>query len=252
MNEPARYTGGRISWVLNMAGSDPIRGRPDGPVPAGDETATSRAGLRPARLVTSLRALRDLVIGVFVLAGLFDVLSGDPLVHGMALFAVAIALGGDAMRRRRGTVYPAAMAEGTGAPGVAAMPSARLRLTPGVVLAGAAFATVAGPFARYSWPATLSVLPPAAAAVALAWRESARPRPEPARVDPLGALTWASVFIAFALWELAALLLQPSLTTSSYSHPTVSTLMDPVLASHAGRSAFLAVWLAVGWSLLQL
>jgi len=59
------------------------------------------------------------------------------------------------------------------------------------------------------------------------------------------------VFLALALWELAALLLQPSLTSPSAAHPTISTLMDPVLASHLGRSIALLLWLAFGWLLME-
>jgi len=53
------------------------------------------------------------------------------------------------------------------------------------------------------------------------------------------------------LWELTQLLLQPTLTTDSYAHPTISVLTDPVLASHVGRSILLFVWLAVGWFLVR-
>jgi hypothetical protein len=59
------------------------------------------------------------------------------------------------------------------------------------------------------------------------------------------------VFVALGLWELQALLLQPSLTTSSWAHPTLSTLMDPVLASHLGRSISLGAWLLIGGWLLE-
>jgi hypothetical protein len=59
------------------------------------------------------------------------------------------------------------------------------------------------------------------------------------------------VLLALAAWEVQALLLQPSLTTSSWAHPTLSTLMDPVLAVHLGRSITLAVWLGLGGWLLE-
>ena len=56
---------------------------------------------------------------------------------------------------------------------------------------------------------------------------------------------------ALSLWELISLLLQPSLTTDSYAHPTISVLTDPVLASHPGRTIVLILWLAFGWFLLR-
>ncbi|HEX7266421.1 MAG TPA: hypothetical protein VF256_03240, partial [Streptosporangiaceae bacterium] len=66
------------------------------------------------------------------------------------------------------------------------------------------------------------------------------------RAGPLGL-----VLVAGCLWELLSLLEQPTLTTSSYAHPTISTLTDPVLGSWAGRSAVLAGWLGLGWFLAE-
>jgi hypothetical protein len=59
------------------------------------------------------------------------------------------------------------------------------------------------------------------------------------------------VVLAGCLWELQALLQQPNLTASSYTHPTISTLTDPVLAGWGGRSVLLAVWLLLGWFLVE-
>jgi hypothetical protein len=59
------------------------------------------------------------------------------------------------------------------------------------------------------------------------------------------------VFVALGLWELTQLLLQPSLTTDSQAHPTLSVLTDPVLGTHPGRSIALFAWAAFGWFLLQ-
>ena len=63
-------------------------------------------------------------------------------------------------------------------------------------------------------------------------------------------MAWAAVFVTLGLWELTQLLLQPTLTTDSYAHPTISVLSDPVLATHPGRSIALFVWLALGWFLV--
>jgi len=75
--------------------------------------------------------------------------------------------------------------------------------------------------------------------------------PVPGAPDPVGVRAWAAVFVAAGLWELSALLQQPTLRVSSEAHPTISFLMDPVLATHLGRSVSLALWLAVGWLLLR-
>jgi hypothetical protein len=66
-----------------------------------------------------------------------------------------------------------------------------------------------------------------------------------------GTLAWVVVLVAGCLWELGALLQQPSLTTDSYSHPTISTLTDPLLAAAPGRAVLLLGWLAFGWYLVE-
>lgn len=58
------------------------------------------------------------------------------------------------------------------------------------------------------------------------------------------------MFLSACLLELSSLLLQPSFGTDSYAHPTISFLMDPLLASHLGRAIGLFAWLALGWLLL--
>jgi len=85
--------------------------------------------------------------------------------------------------------------------------------------------------------------------VLLGWRGPLRRRPAGATLPRAGTAVWGGLFVAGCLWELTALLEQPTLATSSYAHPTVSTLTDPVLASSPGRWAVLAGWLALGWYL---
>jgi hypothetical protein len=207
-----------------------------------------------------LGALRDPVIVIFVLAGTFDLLSGDRIIDGAILLAVAVALGWDAARRPPAERAAAEVAE----PGEDAMrpargavpaPSSRRRAgpwrSPMVLLGGVLYVVLVAGFARYSLPATLAVWTPAAAGVAVAWRRPTSDGPDPAPVPAAGAAVWAAVFVALALWELAALLLQPSLTTDSWAHPTISVLLDPILATHLGRTVVLSLWLASGWWLLR-
>ena len=211
-----------------------------------------------------LGALRDPVIVVFLLAGTFDVLSDDRVIDGAALFAVALALGWDVARRAHAEHANTDAVRSTGEdpvrrpPGEIAEPTpsfrgrANLRLSTVAAITGLVYATLVAGLTRYSWPATVAVGTPAATAVAIVWRRPAGDETALRRIPPAGALAWVSVFVALALWELAALLLQPSLTTDSWAHPTISVLMDPILASHLGRSVVLSLWLASGWFLLRL
>jgi hypothetical protein len=117
--------------------------------------------------------------------------------------------------------------------------------------AGILYAVVVGSFSRYSWPATVPVAGLGAAVVAIGWRAPRLAQPAPARPPAAGLALWGLLFVAGCLWELWSLLEQPNLATSSYAHPTISTLTDPVLSTWAGRSVVLAGWLGLGWFLVE-
>jgi hypothetical protein len=147
----------------------------------------------------------------------------------------------------------------TGAPPapIVGGPPARARRRRPTLLAaglagGALYAVVVGSFSRYSWPATVAVAGLGAAVVAVGWRGPRHTRSAPPRPPAVGLALWGAVFVAACLWELWSLLEQPNLATSSYAHPTISTLTDPVLSTWAGRSVVLAAWLGLGWFLVEL
>ena len=109
-----------------------------------------------------------------------------------------------------------------------------------------------GSLERYTWPSTVAVLLPGTVALVVAWRGPLYDRVGPGPVSRLSVVGWASVLVLAGLWELTALLLQPNLQLGSIDHPTVSFMMDTVLAGHLGRTVTLLVWLALGWWLLSL
>jgi hypothetical protein len=90
-----------------------------------------------------------------------------------------------------------------------------------------------------------------AAVVAIGWRGPRHTRPAAPRPPTVGLALWGVLAVACCLWELWSLLEQPNLATSSYAHPTISTLTDPVLSTWAGRSIVLAGWLGLGWFLVE-
>ncbi len=193
-----------------------------------------RAPARPA----VVRVLLDPVVVILLLAGIFDWLSGNP-IHSVLLLAVAFALGREAVLGRADAPEPAPAPFRT-----------HPRLGPVAGTGAVAYAAIVGGFGRYSWPATVAVIVPAAALLLLAWGGPLRTASEPRGLGVTGALAWVAVFVALALWELTQLLLQPSLTTDSHAHPTLSVLTDPVLATHPGRSVALLAWLGLGWFLV--
>ena len=157
-----------------------------------------------------------------------------------------------------GEAAPAAApgVQGAGTPARKGAPPAALpwrRRLPAVawLAAGALYALVVGSFSRYSWPATVPMVGLGVAVVVAGWRGLRHPRRTPARPPTAGLALWSLVLVAGCLWELSSLLQQPTLTTSSYAHPTISTLTDPVLSTWAGRSIVLAGWLGLGWFLVQ-
>jgi hypothetical protein len=129
------------------------------------------------------------------------------------------------------------------------------RRRPALLAAGLAggvlYAVVVGSFSRYSWPATVVVAGLGAVVVAIGWRGPRHTRPAPPRPPLAGLVLWGVLAVACCLWELWSLLEQPNLATSSYAHPTISTLTDPVLSTWAGRSVVLAAWLGLGWFLVE-
>jgi hypothetical protein len=68
--------------------------------------------------------------------------------------------------------------------------------------------------------------------------------PVPDLVPISGMLTWATIFVVFCLWELAAFLLG-----NDETHPTFSMLTDPLLAFAPMRALIGAAWLLWGWQL---
>ncbi|MEO6822734.1 MAG: hypothetical protein ABI468_09985 [Candidatus Nanopelagicales bacterium] len=183
------------------------------------------------------------VTWILFLAGFFDGIS-DNWLHALVLWAAAYVVARDVARRARGVAPPPArvMFSGSG--------PRRPELVTLLVAAAVAYATVAGSFDRYTWPITAVVVLPGVLVLAVAWPGPLWPRAVPARARTLGTALWATVFVAAGLWELAALLMQPTLQGGSYSHPTISYLMDTVLSHQVGRSVTLLAWIALGAFLL--
>ncbi len=216
-----------------------------------------RARPRSRRVTAGLYGLREPVIVILFLIGFFTVITGKPLDGVLLLFAAA-GLAWDAGRSRaRATGVTGAGPAQASSPAPSASSAApaigqRRALLIVIGLASAAlYAAVVGSFTRYSWPATAAVTGLGAVVVAVGWRGPLTRGPASARLSLPGAASWGALLVAGGLWELAALLQQPDLTTESVAHPTISTLTEPLLGSHGGRSVLLGAWLAIGWFLVR-
>jgi hypothetical protein len=226
---------------------------------AGGGCAEAVVPARPAgRALDVLAGFREPVVLILLAIAFFTAISGKP-VDGVLMVIVAVGLAWDAGRRARaaGRAGDAGQAAGAaelskGRPaGRAGAGRRRLLVVTALLAGGAAYAGVVGSFSRYSWPATAGIISLGTVVVLIGWHGPLRNRPVRGRLPVAGTLAWALVLVAGCLWELAALLLQPSITTDSYAHPTISTLTDPLLSAAPGRALVLAAWLAFGWYLVE-
>lgn len=229
--------------------------------PASDQhlpaTSAVQIGFADHVLVTASGA-RQPIVAILLLISLFTVTSGKP-IDGLLLASVATALAWDAGISARqapaaGTVTTARPDQGEHSPLSAwRLRTGRPRLRHLVLGLAAAvtYSLTVGSFTRYSWPTTASVAGLGAGVVVVGWGGPTRHRDVPGRFSRLGVLTWGSILVTGSLWELGALLGQPSLAVSSYAHPTISTLTSPLLHSSLGRSAALLGWIGLGAFLVE-
>jgi hypothetical protein len=202
----------------------------------------------PGRTRAALAGLRAPVVWVLLAIAYFTAISGKP-VDGVLMLIVAAGLAWDA--GRRALRNPESESAPVARQARRAGGRRRLLMVSALLAAGAVYAAVVGSFSRYSWPATAGIIGLGTVVVLIGWHGPLRDRPRGGRLPVAGTLAWAVVLVAGCLWELGALLKQPSLTTDSYTHPTVSTLTDPLLATSPGRSIVLFGWLALGWYLVD-
>jgi hypothetical protein len=213
------------------------------------------------RVLITLSGVRQPIVAILLLISFFTVISGKP-VDGLLLFTVATALAWDAGMHAR--ELAAARAAGTSAgPELAEKEPAQIsvwKLRTGlprlrfVALGSAAavvYALTVGAFSRYSWPTTAGVIGLGASVVVIGWGGPTRQRAIPRKFSRAGVITWSALLVAAGLWELTALLQQPNIETSSYAHPTISTLTDPLLATAPGRAIALLGWIALGAYLVE-
>jgi hypothetical protein len=203
-----------------------------------------------------LKVLRDPVAWILVIAGVVELLSGGTAARGAILFAGAGLILADRIRvglvrARAGLGYSGSVSVVAAArPPIDAAPLQaavnRRSWIVGAVVAALLVALVG----VHTLPLTATT--GALGILAVGWAWLTQPVAPPLRRFRVGGLlAWAGVFLALGLWELSALLGQPTLAESSYDHPTISYLLDPVFATYVGRFVGLCLWAALGRSLVR-
>ncbi len=119
-----------------------------------------------------------------------------------------------------------------------------------VALTVAVLASLTRPFTGGADAVTALPLAVAAGAAVVRMRS---PRPDP-MVPGLGRavtahrrwLVWAAAAAVIAGWELYCYTAAPR-----SEHPTLSSLLDTLDSTHAGKAIAFALWLALGWYLVR-
>jgi hypothetical protein len=114
----------------------------------------------------------------------------------------------------------------------------------GVTLIG--YAWFAAGQAPFSNKALLSVLLPGAVLGAIAYGRPPERIPAPDQIDLTGFSYWVICLAALFEWEASAFR-----SGSTWSHPALTDLINPVIAPHPIKSAAIVVWLMAGWGLVK-
>jgi hypothetical protein len=113
-------------------------------------------------------------------------------------------------------------------------------------LALAAYAWIDGTAAPFTTRALVGVLIPGAVLVTIAYGWPPRRIPPPDELDPLGVSYWMICVVALFEWEASAFR-----DNSLPWHPSLTNLIDPLLAPHIMKSAAILVWMLAGWGLVK-
>jgi hypothetical protein len=162
------------------------------------------------------RVVRHRVAVVLTLAGVVDVVTGDPAAHGIALVVVAALVAAEQVRERH--VDERALA------GRRAVFRVSTPLAIGAVL----YAAIVGTFARWSWPISVAVAVPGAIAVGSAWLGTPAVATNGPRYESRpSAVPWVIVLLALAAWG------GPGVVVAAFAHDVVAGAPD---AQHADGS----------------
>lgn len=105
----------------------------------------------------------------------------------------------------------------------------------------AGYAWIASGFAPFTTPSLIAIVGGGLVAIVAGGQLRIAVTPTEAATPARGAWLWAALAAAISAWELQSFLQHPR-----HDHPTLSSLTNTVLESHASRALALVAWLAAG------
>jgi hypothetical protein len=108
------------------------------------------------------------------------------------------------------------------------------------------YSWVAGSTTPLTTKALLSVLLPGAVIAGMAYGRSPERIPPPDGLDMAGFSYWMICLAALFEWEASAFR-----DNSQWWHPSLTELINPLIAPHPVKSAAILVWMLAGWALVK-
>lgn len=100
--------------------------------------------------------------------------------------------------------------------------------------------------APFSTRALVTVLLPGAALGVIAFARPPERIPAPESLDVTGFSYWLIVIALLLEWEASAVR-----SGSTPAHPSLTELVNPLIAAHPVKSGAIVVWLLAGWALVR-
>ncbi len=108
------------------------------------------------------------------------------------------------------------------------------------------YSWMAGSTTPFSTRALLSVLLPGAVIAGFAYGRSPERVPPPDSLDVAGFSYWMICLAALFEWEASAFK-----DNSLWWHPSLTDLVNPLIAPHPVKSAAFLAWMLAGWALVK-
>lgn len=120
-----------------------------------------------------------------------------------------------------------------------------------ILWGGLAITLALSAFPRHSWVHGIVLLAILPYVLRLAWYTDRGPKEKPDNRLARARLVWVILALLLTAWEFMANILG-QLVNNLHTYPTISILIDPLLDTFYGQSAFVVIWLVLGVGLLRL